>query len=306
MVHLRVRKRYEKNPVLPTPLPAPTSDPPRHFELPDDIFGQPHEAPVLPHSLPVRLWTLAIWALDFIAMFAAYAYVAGVDFYGVPYSIGFPQPEDGDSPADDVYFLWVYDLVLFQISARCLVFSLAEAQIDLWSFCGHKEGRSPLRALAMLLLTALIIACNIFVGAAGCYRFVTNSGGWVTFVKRLLGNDYGWSLDMYDGAELTDCLMQNKKNASCMGNPNLNQWGDWTWKTTWSDPDAAYGPWGTSVDMAGWSNDPTSPNYHRVPLPENYDPNPSSYSYSYSSDVEKVSSSDVDPSSSYGEDPGSG
>ena len=76
---------------------------------------------------------------------------------------------------------------------------------------------------------------------------------------------YEWS-DISDGSALMDCLMQVKRNASCVQDPTLaNRADGWEYEDdnpswyTWAT--SSYGPWATTIDLPPWSLDPSDSDY---------------------------------------------
>ena len=136
--------------------------------------------------------------------------------------------------------------------------------LELYRFVRFKEGRTLLRGLALLLRISVILVCNVG-GAFFMYQFFAGRIDFCNSLKKIIGLHRGWAFASFDGTELVNCLMQVERNNSCINRPDLNQLDTTTFGVTYQDPDGLYAPWNTSVNTAGWSNDPTSANYHHVP-----------------------------------------
>ena len=78
-------------------------------------------------------------------------------------------------------------------------------------------------------------------------------------------SDFGWTTRNYwaDGNPITDCLMQVNRNASCINDPSLSA-AVWPPTFAWATSES-YGPWGTAINTAGWSTDPSSQSFYGIP-----------------------------------------
>ena len=268
LTRVRTRAAFEKSPLLPSPLPTlPKAV--RYFELPTDKWAEEHATPTHPDDSVLRVSSWVIYAVDFISMFGSYAIPCGFHFGGLPFTLGasylswdlglWPLPWLEHSqvqwnPANDVFFFGsVRALLKWHIYARCVIFSVTQAILAVKR---HKEQLTSKRGAAVLLLRILLVAGSSVAGAAWLWQFYeTLNDHWLS----------GWTTrdHLVDENPLTDCLMQANRNASCINNPDLSS-TVWPPTFAWATSES-YGPWGTAINTAGWSTDPSSESFYGIP-----------------------------------------
>jgi hypothetical protein len=107
---------------------------------------------------------------------------------------------------------------------------------------------------------------------------------WMASIWESFADNRGWAFSsyMFDGSLLTDCLMQSARNASCVSsdhlahgavNPAYTYDSTTPYSSTWQTS-SSYGPWGTALDLPGWSVVASDPNFYSTRSPASRETSP--------------------------------
>jgi len=203
-----------------------------------------------------------------VAMLAAYGIPTGIHFGGLPFTVGARTSngriyaDSGVNPSNDIYLYFMYSLIPWAMWMRSSLMSLFHAHAMI-----ERAVRDPHRTryrLAMLpARMAVVVALNLAMAH------------WMASIWEWFADNRGWEFnsDMFDGSLLTDCLMQTARNASCVSsdhlahgavNPAYSYDSTTPYSSTWQSS-SSYGPWGTALDLPGWSVVASDPNFYDIP-----------------------------------------
>jgi hypothetical protein len=233
-----------------------------------------------------------------VVMLAAYGIPTGIHFGGLPFTVGARTSngriyaDSGVNPSNDIYLDFMYSLIPWAMWMRSSLMSLFQGPHSAWTlhcvcetlltcamccvwhrslFHAHamieRAVRDPHRTrgrLAMLpARMAVVVALNLAMAH------------WMASIWESFANNRGWAFNsyMFDGSLLTDCLMQSARNASCVSsdhlahgavNPAYTYDSTTPYSSTWQTS-SSYGPWGTALDLPGWSVVASDPNFYDIP-----------------------------------------
>jgi len=265
----RVRAAYEASPNLPSPLPPPSSTKQSPTStanwlpaVPVSKWAHSNRPAIDEDDYSILFFSWVIYANDVWCMFTAYAIPAGIHFGGFPFSMGLPYCSvdslvycSAANPSNDLGFVYVYNLMMWWLLVRSSVLSLSYVLIVIKHHLRSTEQPTTMRRVLLGFRLAICVGSNTL-------------GAWLMFRVYYFEYFYpfgarGWKLRTASGTELMDCLMQVRRNASCVADASLESTGG---EGTYLDllTNSTYGVWQTHVNTPGWSSDSSSPNFYDI------------------------------------------